>query len=338
MDQSRFDALTRWLGDATRSRRAILQLLALGSLGPLLGRVLPSAAGAATRNRKLGRHAHAQSIPGDPRTYSSGCRRTTPFGVAERGEKCGRRTKAAKDHPPDGCCPGAASMHRDENGFYYPVTGGQRGRCRCKDGYEPDPERQGSCRKIPRRPCVNLNVACSALDLCCQYPTGGGGVCTGSVHDGVVTIDCGISCAIVQPQKGRTHCDVAGDGVNECCKKANWDCETDCQCCGALRCQNGHCVPPPDICHSAGDPCDDGEPCCPGAGACLGGRCCVADTVACPAGCNAGADCPACCAGYCRGDRRCGPVQGCVGYAQPCTSGAECCNDVPCIGGLCRYP
>jgi hypothetical protein len=31
-------------------------------------------------------------------------------------------------------------------------------------------------------------------------------------------------------------------------------------------------------------------------------------------------------------------IRPCVEYGQPCTSSAQCCNDVPCINGRCRYP
>jgi hypothetical protein len=129
------------------------------------------------------------------------------------------------------------------------------------------------------------------------------------------------------------------DFVAQCCKLETMVCADDCQCCGSLRCQNGRCVPAPNVCHSLGDGCDDGEPCCPGAGTCIGGQCCRSDGGSCPVGCSQEQECAACCAGYCRDDGRCGPPQGCQQYGQACTAGTgECCNAVPCTNGRCRYP
>jgi hypothetical protein len=174
----------------------------------------------------------------------------------------------------------------------------------------------------PPRPCIGLNVACTTLDVCCPG-----------------------SCGIVNPQKALTRCDTTLSAfVAQCCLSERAACTNDCQCCGALRCQNGVCAPPPNICHAVGESCADGEPCCAAAATCVAGRCCHADGAACPAACSASANCQGCCAGFCRDDGRCGPVGGCQGYGQPCTISDECCNAVPCIGpgaggqASCHYP
>jgi hypothetical protein len=168
--------------------------------------------------------------------------------------------------------------------------------------------------------CLDLNAAChKGSDVCCDR-------------------DRSVECAIVEPQKGRTRCDTTVAAyVAQCCVVEGNLCSNDCQCCGSLRCQNGVCAPPPNVCHALGESCVDGEPCCAGAGACTGGRCCLGDGAACSQYCGAEADCVACCAGYCRGDGRCGPPQGCVEYGGSCTTSAECCDDVPCTLGRCRY-
>ncbi len=314
MDDERFDALARRLGDASRSRRAALTLLTGGSLSALLGSVGASADAAKRTRGKRGKAAQHASRS-DPRVYGLACRMAQPKGPI-RGEKCGKRSDAAKQHPPDGCCPGSSCMRGTPA---VPVRKGKRGWCFCNDGTEPDPEHQGFCRKPPPRPCVGLQTICNARDVCCNATEGGD-----------------VTCAAIDAAKGRSQCATAGHH-GRCCLVAQAACGNDCDCCGALRCQNGVCAPPPDVCHPLAESCADGEPCCPGAGSCQGGRCCQADGAACGVLCSAEADCAACCAGYCRGDGRCGPVQGCTEYGQFCTSGAECCNAVPCTAGRCRY-
>ncbi len=313
MDDERFDALTRWWDDASSSRRGALKLLMAGSFGTLLEPRLSGAERAKRKRGHRGRRARTQDGR-DPRVIGLACRMAQPKGPI-RGEKCSKKSDVAKHHPPDGCCPGSSCMRGT------PLVPKSKGWCFCNDGTEPDPEHQGFCRTPPPRPCVGLNVACNALDVCCDL-------------DGPA-----VDCAIVDPQKGQTRCDTTvGAFVAQCCVVAGTACGDDCQCCGSLRCQNGTCAPPPDVCHALAESCEDGEPCCPGAGSCQGGRCCQADGVACGVLCRAESDCAACCAGYCRGDGRCGPVQGCTEYGQFCTSGAECCNAVPCTAGRCRYP
>jgi hypothetical protein len=244
-----------------------------------------------------------------------------------RGEKCSKKSEVAKHHPPHGCCPGSSCMRGT------PLVPKSKGWCNCDDGTEPDPEHQGFCRKIPPRPCVGLNVACNALDVCCNSPDADCVTCTPTSPSPCPTV----RCTGIDATKGRSQCATAG-GHARCCLVEQAACINDCDCCGSLRCQNGVCAPPPDVCHALAESCDDGEPCCPGAGSCLGGRCCQADGAACGVLCSAEADCAACCAGYCRGDGRCGPVQGCVEYGGFCTSGEECCNNVDCTSGRCRYP
>ncbi len=333
MDDERFDALARRLGRASHSRRAALTLLTGGSLGALLGSVGASADAAKRRRGKRGKPAR-QASGSEPRVTGLACRMAQPKGLV-KGEKCGKRLEVAKHHPPHGCCPGSSCMRGT------PLVPKSKGWCYCNDGTEPDPEHQGFCRKPPPRPCVGLNVACNALDVCCQDPANTGGVCIGDVNDPTSNY-CGTRCAIVDPQKGRSRCDAVGDFVAQCCQDAGVRCGDDCQCCGSLRCQNGTCAPPPDVCHGLAESCADGEPCCAGAGGCQGGRCCLPDAVACPGRCGPDEDCLSCCAGYCRGDRRCGPVQGCVEYGQICTTAAECCNSVTCLDSgngqkRCRY-
>jgi hypothetical protein len=185
--------------------------------------------------------------------------------------------------------------------------------------------------------CANVKGLCDRDNDCCDYH----GTCICDVVTN--TCDCGTICDFVDDQKGRANCGLF-TGPQCCMKARNRGCEDDCQCCGDLRCQGGVCVPPPDICHGLAESCEDGEPCCPDAGVCYGGRCCLGDLVACPSNCSPDADCAGCCAGYCRGDGRCGPVQGCLAYGEPCTANADCCNDVPCIGQTdgtnfrCRWP
>lgn len=315
MDDERFDALVRRLGGGSLSRRAALTLFTGGSLSALLGSVLPSTE-AAKRRRGKRRESARQASHADPRVIGLACSMAQPKGPI-RGERCGSKMDVAKHHPPHGCCPGSSCQYGLP---LKPVKGKRKGWCYCDDGNEPDPEHQGFCRKIPPRPCVGLNVACNALDVCCDL-------------DGPA-----VECAIVDPQKGRTRCDTTvGAFVAQCCVVQGTACSNDCECCGALRCQNGVCAPPPDVCHPLAESCDDGEPCCPGSGSCQGGRCCLADGAACGILCSAEADCSACCAGYCRGDGRCGPPQGCVEYGGLCTTGEECCNNVDCTNGRCRF-
>jgi hypothetical protein len=320
MDDERFDALARRLGAASRSRRAALTLLTGGSLGALLGAVGASADAAKRRRGKRGKKAR-QASGSEPRVIGLACRMAQPKGLV-KGEKCGKRLEVAKHHPPHGCCPGSSCMRRIP---LIPVEGKKSGWCYCNDGTEPDPEHQGFCRTPPPRPCVGLQTICNALDICCNATEGGD-----------------VTCTAIDATKGRSQCATAG-GHARCCLAAQAACGNDCDCCGALRCLNGVCAQPPDVCHGLAESCADGEPCCPGAGSCQGDRCCQADGAACGVLCSAEADCAACCAGYCRGDGRCGPVQGCVEYGGFCTTTEECCNNVDCTSGSdgvgrCRYP
>ena len=166
-------------------------------------------------------------------------------------------------------------------------------------------------------------------------------------------VDCGVQvgdvcpnvpdqCALIQPQKGPRTCGTPGSGgIAVCCRPNCGSCSDDCECCQDLRCRNGTCGPPP-ACHHRGEACTDGEPCCAGAGSCNGTICCLADGASCP--CGEPGYCQGCCSGLCGVDGRCGsgspppPPPTCRLYSETCGAGlSPCCNNVPCVGGTCRF-
>jgi hypothetical protein len=118
-------------------------------------------------------------------------------------------------------------------------------------------------------------------------------------------------------------------------------CGNNCLAAGNRTCQRGTCCTP-----------NGGA--CPGCGAgnvCLGccsAMCdvnsvcgpitnCVASGTPCPGGCTPGNSCPGCCDKTCNLAGACA-ADACVLYAQPCTATSQCCDNVDCTNGRCRFP
>lgn len=157
----------------------------------------------------------------------------------------------------------------------------------------------------------------------------------------------GSICTATGSKRGRCVCP---SGLTRCDRKSCRDLRSDpfnCGGCGracfsgATTCQNGSCCTVNGV----------GCPASCGAGAYCAGCCtgicrldetcgpitdCLASGASCPAGCALRASCPGCCDGTCDAAGRCSAV-GCVRYGGACTQAADCCDAVPCVGGLCRF-
>jgi hypothetical protein len=123
------------------------------------------------------------------------------------------------------------------------------------------------------------------------------------------------------------------NGLGDECRAAGETCASTDDCCddrpcvpdsnGVLRCGSDECQPAGDSCTVNGD-------CCPG------GVCVLA---------------PGSTVGTCGGEPTTSGGEGgatgtggsgstgiCAEYGQLCTESSECCNDVPCSSGVCRFP
>ena len=162
----------------------------------------------------------------------------------------------------------------------------------------------------------------------------------------------GAHCTVARKNKNRGRCEclpglsTCGRGRNAACLDLRNDpahcgsCDNTCLIVANSTCQGGRCCALDGVfCATV---CGQGafcEQCCSGVCGSYGGcgtQDCLAIGVYCPSGCTPGELCPGCCDGTCNLAGFCA-TDGCVLYGGECTDSAQCCNDVPCTLGLCRY-
>lgn len=323
MDDARFDRLTRLCATARSRRTAIGGLLA--GAAALLGLAIPEEAGAACRG--LNRSCRKTRF-GRPRC----CR-----GLVCRRDRC--RPKECPSFPrrsqdrDRGCCQGEVVNLRSNREHC-----GRCGRsCHgnpCIDGRCVNPCREGqrychgACVNVLTNPnhCGGCNRRCFPNNFC------EGGRCTACRQRGESCRSAGQCCYDVTPApiadpeefNNAIHCEpwppFQGAAWQKdcpqpppgdyCCTQTGAACSDDCDCCWGLRCYDQH--------------------------GCLGHR--VEDGMPCPTSCPPDGPCDKCMSDECV-DGICRiQVPMCKPYGEPCSTLVPCCNQVPCSGGLCRYP
>jgi hypothetical protein len=325
MDDVRFDALTRALGEAT-TRRGLTRLLAGLALGGLLGPISSDA-------KKHGKGKSKRKSKGKDKGKQAEDR-----GVGTEGKKGhGGRATITCRAPGQSCSRNAQCCS----------SKCVKGTCRCTQASQcPDP---GPCKT---RVCTAAG-ACTPQPAPPDTPCGDGDACTeGSRCDGQGTCvagtakscDDGVACTRdgCEPATGCTHTpdDTQCDGGKVCDRQDGCVCPQ-----GTRECGN-RCVDTqsdPDHCGACGTACDGG------AGTCRGGVCatpevCDGDDNDLDGEVDEGAHCPSnkvcqggacvCPAGTrdCDGDDACeqlGTDQHCAGCNDACGGGQVC------QGGTC---
>jgi hypothetical protein len=178
----------------------------------------------------------------------------------------------------------------------------QRKFCLCKPGFW-DPNRTGFCVPVT---CGSLGDACASVEECCPRAIG-----------------TGLACARIGNEKGPRGCGflTQPDPPSRCCiGEAGTICTGDCDCCGDLTCQNGHCLPSRPVCLAVGETCDEDAQCC--GGNTTRTRCSRIDSGKANGRCGG----PAALRNRC-----------CTAEDWECEDTCDCCGSMRCINGSCRY-
>jgi hypothetical protein len=180
----------------------------------------------------------------------------------------------------------------------------------------------GDAGEVIENPCVPLDSACGADDICCN------GTCEqGSCQIMVGCKPLGQACGDNLDCCDSKLC-IGGLCSNQQCRDVGATCASGTECCTGT-CTNNQCatIPGSPNCKVVGQACGAGSECC--STNCQGGLCALQYT------CRAGGDlcykdidcCTFLCskndgtAGYCRT-----PSGGCIQAGMPCTSGNNCCT------------